>query len=122
MKLSFYSKGKLLLTGEYVILDGAIGIALPTKKGQSLIVESNDSGHLVWQSFDCQNKIWFETKIETKKLLEKQPPKGNSKYDKTLFKILWEAQQMNANFLNEKSGYQINTHLEFERLACRFGV
>jgi len=66
MKSSFYSKGKLLLTGEYVVLDGAKALALPTKKGQSLIVQENDSSSLTWQSFDCHNKIWYETEIDTK--------------------------------------------------------
>jgi len=116
MKSSFYSKGKLLLTGEYVVLDGAKALALPTKKGQSLIVEENDSGSLTWQSFDCHNKIWYETEIDTKYFFNSSAPKGNSKFDETLFKILWEALQMNPSFLNKDIGYQISTHLEFERL------
>ena len=31
---TFYSNGKLLITGEYVVLDGAKALALPTKFGQ----------------------------------------------------------------------------------------
>lgn len=116
MKSSFHSKGKLLLTGEYVVLDGAKALALPTKKGQSLVIEENDSGILIWQSFDCHNKIWYETKIDIKHFFNANPPKGNSKFDETLFKILWEALQMNSKFLHKDLGYQISTHLEFERL------
>jgi mevalonate kinase len=29
--MNFYSNGKLLLTGEYLVLDGAKSLALPTK-------------------------------------------------------------------------------------------
>ena len=36
MKKTFYSNGKLLITGEYVVLDGAKALALPTKYGQNL--------------------------------------------------------------------------------------
>ncbi len=36
---TFRSNGKLLLTAEYLVLDGARAIALPTKLGQSLTVE-----------------------------------------------------------------------------------
>ena len=36
---SFYSQGKLLLTGEYVVLDGAIALAVPSIYGQSLDIE-----------------------------------------------------------------------------------
>jgi hypothetical protein len=31
-KKKFYSNGKLLITGEYLVLDGAKAFALPTKK------------------------------------------------------------------------------------------
>ena len=116
MKSTFYSKGKLLLTAEYVVLDGAKALALPTKKGQSLVVEKNNSGTLNWTSFDCYNKVWYKTSIETKEFFCKTAPKGNSTFDETLFNILWEAQKMNSNFLNVNNGYTITTHLEFERL------
>jgi len=36
---SFYSNGKLLITGEYLVLDGAKALALPTKYGQGQIVK-----------------------------------------------------------------------------------
>jgi hypothetical protein len=42
MKQTFYSNGKLLITGEYLVLDGAKAFALPTKFGQSLIEEGSD--------------------------------------------------------------------------------
>ena len=35
LKKDFYSNGKLLLTSEYVVLDGAIALAIPTRLGQS---------------------------------------------------------------------------------------
>ena len=116
MKSEFYSKGKLLLTAEYVVLDGAKALALPTKKGQSLHAEKNDSGILNWSSFNCHDQIWYKTQLKTSLLFKSSPPIGNSTYDETLFKILWEALQMNPNFLNKNSGYQISTYLEFDRL------
>ena len=39
----FYSNGKLLLSGEYLILDGATGLALPTSLGQELFVRTHNS-------------------------------------------------------------------------------
>ena len=33
--MRFYSNGKLLITGEYVILDGALSLAVPSLLGQS---------------------------------------------------------------------------------------
>ena len=34
----YYSNGKLLITGEYTVLDGSLTLAVPTKYGQSLTV------------------------------------------------------------------------------------
>ena len=49
---TFYSNGKLLLTGEYLVIDGAKAIAIPTKKGQSLSVKETEEGsQLIWKSW-----------------------------------------------------------------------
>jgi len=60
---SFHANGKLLLTGEYFILDGVVGLALPTKFGQTLTVENAEENGIFWKSIDNENKIWFETKF-----------------------------------------------------------
>ena len=39
MEKTYYSNGKLLLTGEYVVLDGAEALAVPTRFGQNLTVK-----------------------------------------------------------------------------------
>ena len=49
--MEFYSNGKLLLTGEYLVLDGANAFAVPTKFGQNLIVEKIVEPQLIWGSF-----------------------------------------------------------------------
>ena len=40
MNVTYYSNGKLLITGEYLVLNGAKALALPTKFGQHLRVSS----------------------------------------------------------------------------------
>ena len=70
MTQQFHANGKLLITGEYFILDGAVGLALPTKFGQILTVDSclpefiegNEKG-ISWKSIDDKNNIWFEAKF-----------------------------------------------------------
>lgn len=57
---TFHANGKLLLTGEYFILDGAVGLALPTKFGQTISVESSAEKGIFWKSVDHENKVWFE--------------------------------------------------------------
>ena len=41
--MKFYSNGKLLITGEYFVLNGALSLALPTVYGQHLEINDNDS-------------------------------------------------------------------------------
>jgi len=56
-----HAKGKLLLSGEYFILDGAIGIGLPVNKGQTLeVTPLGASDDIHWQSQTHTGEIWFE--------------------------------------------------------------
>ncbi len=54
--------GKLLLTGEYAVLDGALALALPTKPGQTLEFEPGGDT-LRWSSFDADGACWFEAEL-----------------------------------------------------------
>ena len=55
----YYSNGKLLISGEYAVTDGALALALPVKFGQSLEIDSNcNSDILRWEAY-VKNKLWF---------------------------------------------------------------
>ena len=62
-KQTFYANGKLLLTAEYFVLDGATALALPTKFGQSLSVSKNKKPNFGWDSEwisgDEKGNDWF---------------------------------------------------------------
>jgi len=63
--MKYFSPGKLMLTGEYVVLNGAKALTMPTGNyGQSLeILPGNDNAQL-WQSYDPNGK-WFEARYST---------------------------------------------------------
>ena len=63
MEKTFYSNGKLLITCEYLVLDGAKALALPTKYGQYLTVSSGENQEINWTSFDKDKSIWFKETI-----------------------------------------------------------
>ena len=44
------SPGKILITSEYLVLKGALALAIPTKFQQSLSFIKNDSSTLAWES------------------------------------------------------------------------
>lgn len=60
---SYYAHGKLLLSGEYFVLDGAQALAIPTKFGQSLNIKRKEEGtEISWESMDYTEQLWFESK------------------------------------------------------------
>jgi len=114
MKQTFYSNGKLLITGEYLVLDGAKAFALPTQYGQNLIVEETTDGNLQWTSFDHDKSIWFEDTLSFESIVNKERFEDKG-VKNTLIEILHEAYLMNAAFVNNAKGYKISTELTFPK-------
>jgi len=111
----FYSNGKLLLSGEYLILDGATGLALPTLFGQELSVKKTDKeSTLSWTSIDEKGNVWFEAQYS---LPELKVLNYNEDLNvaETLQKILLQAKRTNTAFLNDTNGIDVTTKLSFPR-------
>ena len=114
MKQVFYSHGKLLLTAEYLVLDNAKALALPTRKGQSMTVKTSDDSYIHWKSFDVHNTCWFEYSFKVSHI-ESLLKSTQNKFEQTLLQLLSIAKQLNPEFLSSPQGYFIHTYLEFER-------
>ncbi len=113
-----------MLTGEYVVLDGALSLALPTKLGQSMKVELIDKPNIVWKSLDEKGRIWFEGKFSTEALAHRFVyDVANKKYsnpiENILYNILFKANQMNDGFINPYltfgQGFRVTTTLDFPK-------
>jgi len=116
MKKQFYSNGKLLITGEYVVLDGAKALALPTKFGQNLIIEEANNNIIHWKSYDHDGSIWFDEAIPFASIIEKKNYDVTHNIKNTLIEILHEAYKLNSNFITQSKGYNIITQLTFPKL------
>ena len=114
MKKTFYSNGKLLITGEYLVLDGAKALALPTKFGQNLIAEESGNQEIKWKSFDADGSVWFEDIIPFSAIISKIPFEKES-VKNTLITILREAYQLNPNPIANSDGYIVSTQLTFPK-------
>jgi mevalonate kinase len=114
MKHTFYSNGKLLITGEYLVLDGAKAFALPTKFGQNLIVEAGSNQFIHWKSYDSDNSLWFEESISFLDITETTTPEVET-VKTTLISILHQAYLLNPNFITKFKGYSITTTLSFPK-------
>jgi len=111
---TYYSNGKLLLTGEYLVLDGALSLAIPTQFGQSLIVEAIDEQKFIWQSFDKKGNTWFEDEFLIEEIAT-DSLKHHNDVSNTLLKIIKAAKQLNPFFLIKNHGYKVITELDFPR-------
>ena len=115
MKKEFYSNGKLLITGEYLVLDGAKALALPTKFGQNLIVEKGRNQEIKWTSFDSDGSIWFEDTFSFSDISNKNFSEETTSKRNTLIEILHEGYLLNPDFLYQSEGYSVTTQLTFPR-------
>ncbi|WP_100614190.1 GYDIA family GHMP kinase [Confluentibacter citreus] len=110
---SYYSNGKLLISGEYLVLDGAISLAIPTKYGQSLSIETITDQKIIWNSLDETGNSWFEDEFLIEPIASSVTPRND--ISKRLFQILNIAKQLNPDFLNTNGGFKITTSLTFPK-------
>lgn len=60
--IEFKANGKLMLTGEYLVLKGAKSLALPTVQGQKMRVEYTTDKYIHWSSL-VQGNHWFNARL-----------------------------------------------------------
>lgn len=111
--MEFYSNGKLLLTGEYAILDGAKGLALPTKFGQSLTVKKSKTGQINWRSLTENNTPWFTTDISIDDFNVITTSDVAAAH--RLVQIFRKTKSLNSAFLDSYQGGYIDTKLTFPK-------
>ncbi|PTM07007.1 MAG: GHMP kinase, partial [Bacteroidetes bacterium] len=91
----YHTKGKLLISGAYGVLDGAIGFALPTKLGQRFYFEADTSKNIECEAVDYMGNTWFEAEFDVKSLA---PLKTSSEeVAKTFSKLLIAARRLNPD-------------------------
>ena len=110
--MNLYSSGKLLITGEYLVLDGAEALALPLSCGQSLNYKKTTNNLIKWASYDLKNNIWYSAIIDKNNL--KVIESSDYNISKRLHEILKSIRNHNPKFLT-KNGYEIETKLNFDK-------
>lgn len=108
----YYGHGKLLLTGEYFVLEGAHSLALPTKMGQKMNVtyKRSSSPKLFWKGVDADGQVWFESTFE---LWHFNIEGEKTEAAEILQKILRQARKQNIHFLRDEMDVYVETTLEF---------
>jgi mevalonate kinase len=108
------AKGKLLLTGEYFVLDGATALAIPVRFGQLLQVgPSNQSSGLLWESRDFDGSVWFSAEYEMPYLGVVET--SDRSVAEMLASIIRDCQRQNHGFLSGAQGISVITTCDFPR-------
>jgi mevalonate kinase len=108
----YYSHGKFLLTGEYLVLKGALALALPLKLGQSIEIETlaSNENRLHWEAFRPEGK-WFSVTLNREDLVNcstDDPDKASR-----LSQILQSVKQLNPKAF-EGNDLNFTTRLNFD--------
>ncbi|PLW96270.1 MAG: hypothetical protein C0591_09115 [Marinilabiliales bacterium] len=107
---SWFANGKLLITGEYLVLDGAKALAVPLKPGQHLTVNTSEKGILNWTATSPEG-TWFKAKLKlpTLKVLETT---SKVRADRLVL-LLQKAIDQSAHLLKNIQGFDVETKLDF---------
>jgi len=115
-KLQFnsYYNAKLLLTSEYLVLNGAEALAVPLKFGQRLCAEENNLGFISWQSIANDGSTWFSGKyaINDFSIIEC----SNTDIAKHPQRLLVAAQKINPQFCTSIPGCNVISTLNYPLL------
>jgi mevalonate kinase len=109
----YYSNGKFLISGEYLVLKGALAFAIPLKFGQSLQVLHLNHGtqSINWKSYVREN-LWFEARFSPERL-EIIDTNDNDKAV-ILQKLLIVANQLNPELLEKQMGFEVISNINFD--------
>jgi len=110
--MKFYSHGKLLIAGEYLVLNGATSLSVPLTYGQSLEATlKDDTNILTWESYE-QDKLWFKGEFNTGifDIIESTDQRISEK----LRVILEKAIGLNPKFKASLKSVNVTTRSEFK--------
>ena len=106
----YQAHGKFLLTSEYLVLKGALALAIPLKLGQTLAVETVCTPTLQWNAYKPDGP-WFSVALNPENL-EIIDSDDQPKAEK-LRQILQAVKQLNPNACEGKS-LKFTTRLDFD--------
>ena len=108
---SFESRSKLMISGEYVVLKGALSLSVPLHFGQKLTIQETKGAFSVkWKSM-INNCLWFYATLQIPdfRITDTNIPD----ISETLRKILIAAKELKPTFLAKKSEYRAISEMDF---------
>jgi len=109
---TFNSRAKLMISGEYAVLKGALSLAIPLRFGQKLtITEKEGTPSVIWKSM-VNNGLWFYSELLLPDF--QLVSTNNADLSQTLQKTLKIAKTLNPHFLDSKRLFQATSEMDFD--------
>lgn len=109
---SFESRAKLMLTGEYLVLKGALALALPLRFGQKLTVTECPGQPIIeWNSL-INNHLWFSATIQHTNFTVVAT--NHPELAETLCRIITAAKDLQPEFLESGMEYLATSAMDFD--------
>ena len=114
MPFNQYFNAKLLLTAEYLVLNGARALAVPLKFGQRLEADENRQGYISWQSVSHDGSTWFSGSYSLAdfSIIESNNP-DIAKHPQ---RLMMAARTLNPAFLSQSEGCHVKSTLNYPLL------
>ncbi len=109
--LDLFSYGKILISGEFLILKGAKGLSLPVKFGQHMKVVPAKNERLEWISLLNDGSEWLHLVLskDLKEIISAKPENAGNE----IRQILRIVKQLNPVLF--RKGYKITTKFDFDK-------
>ncbi|MEL7162891.1 MAG: GHMP kinase, partial [Bacteroidota bacterium] len=115
-RFNVLARGKLLLTGEYFVLDGIPALAVPTRPGQGFLVSpmGDDASHdLYWEAMDERGEHWFTGAFDREEWMR---ARGQSEEPRErILQLLYVAERLRPGCTLRVQGIRVTTRLQFNR-------
>jgi len=108
--IKIHANGKLLITGEYLVLAGAKALAMPVCFGQDMTVDQIPQRNIEWKSSD-QNGTWFSARFDQDTLAVISTDKKKIAGD--LRRVLVAARRLNPEFLSCANGWKVDVKANY---------
>jgi mevalonate kinase len=108
----YRANGKLLITAEYLVLEGAKALAQPLSLGQRLKITEGRGSEIKWSSVDNKGKEWFSANFSLWDF--KAEKTSDPALAEKMTQLLKWAVRINSEFLSKWVGVKAEAKLDFD--------
>jgi mevalonate kinase len=109
----FYSNGKILLSGEYMVLNGSTSLVLPLKLGQLMQINKphkNTMDKIFWNS-TYNDSVWFRAEFNISDFTIIHS--SNQQSANYILRILQEINAIRPEYFKKFASVEVHTYLNF---------